>query len=64
PEDLRPRLAQDLVVAAFHSAIERWARQPGSKTLAGLRSGLEAALDAASEATTCTGATVSGGGQA
>ncbi|MEU7041860.1 TetR family transcriptional regulator [Streptomyces varsoviensis] len=64
PQDLRPRLAQDLLVAAFHSAMERWARQPGPKTVSGLRALLEAALDAAGQATTCTGATVSGGGQA
>ncbi len=50
-------------MAAFHSAMERWVRQPGPKSLSGLWSLLEVALDAASQATTCTGAAVPGGGQ-
>jgi len=55
PDDLRARLAQDLLVAAFHRAEEQWAKQTGPKTLPGLRSRLREALDAASHATTCTG---------
>ncbi|WP_406150129.1 TetR/AcrR family transcriptional regulator [Streptomyces sp. NBC_01012] len=55
-EDLRPRLAQDLLVAAFHSAMEQWAQQPGPKTLPGLRSRLQDTFTAASQATTFTGA--------
>jgi AcrR family transcriptional regulator len=63
PEDLRPRLAQDLLVAAFHSAVERWAKQPGPRTLPGLRSQLQETLTAASQATTYTGAPVLDDGQ-
>ncbi|MEU9190742.1 TetR family transcriptional regulator [Streptomyces sp. NPDC048484] len=55
PDDLRARLAQDLLVAAFHRAEEQWAKQTGPKTLSELRSRLREALDAASHATTCTG---------
>ncbi|MCA2184300.1 TetR/AcrR family transcriptional regulator [Nonomuraea cavernae] len=29
PHDLRPRLALDMMVAAFHCALEEWAFQPG-----------------------------------
>ncbi|WP_431044461.1 TetR family transcriptional regulator [Streptomyces sp. P1-3] len=32
PADLRPRLALDLLVAAFHCALERWAATPGHPT--------------------------------
>ncbi|WP_329136097.1 TetR family transcriptional regulator [Streptomyces sp. NBC_01476] len=63
PEDLRPRLAQDLLVAAFHSAMERWAKQPGPKTLPGLRSRLRDTLTAAAQATTYTGAPALDDGQ-
>ncbi|MEV0277572.1 hypothetical protein AB0I22_14510 [Streptomyces sp. NPDC050610] len=53
-------------MAAFHCAVEQWAKQPGPKTLAGLRSRLDTTLDAASQAATYTGAAavVPGGGQA
>lgn len=63
PEDLRPRLAQDLLVAAFHPAMEQWAKQPGPKTLPGLRSRLQDTLTAAAQATTYTGAPVLDDGQ-
>lgn len=52
PEDLRPRLATDLLVAAFHSAMEQWARQPGPKTCADLRLRLQKAFAAAEQAAT------------
>lgn len=32
PDDLRPRLALDMLVAAFHCALERWTSQPGTPT--------------------------------
>jgi AcrR family transcriptional regulator len=36
PGDPRPRLALDLVVAAFHAALRAWAAGPGELTHAGL----------------------------
>lgn len=36
PHDLRPRLALDLVVAAFHCALEGWTLQSGPEGRAGL----------------------------
>lgn len=64
PADLRPRLAQDLLVAAFQSAVEQWAKQPGRKTLSGLRARLEGTLTAASQVTSFTGDPVLDNGQA
>jgi hypothetical protein len=32
PDDLRPRLALDMLVAAFHCALEKWTSQPGTPT--------------------------------
>ncbi|MFE9290177.1 TetR family transcriptional regulator [Streptomyces olivaceus] len=52
PEDLRPRLAQDLLVAAFHSAMEQWTRHSGPKTCADLRLRVQEAFVAAAQATT------------
>ncbi|WP_344919627.1 TetR/AcrR family transcriptional regulator [Streptosporangium oxazolinicum] len=36
PYDLRPRLALDMIVAAFNRALETWAARPGSGTRAEL----------------------------
>ncbi|WP_436761429.1 TetR/AcrR family transcriptional regulator [Streptosporangium sp. V21-05] len=36
PHDLRPRLAIDMLVAAFHRALETWTSQPGPATRADL----------------------------
>ncbi|MDQ0808673.1 AcrR family transcriptional regulator [Streptomyces sp. B3I7] len=63
PEDLRPRLAQDLLVAAFQSAVEQWAKKPGQKTRPGLRARLESALTAAAQVTTYSGDPTLGDGQ-
>jgi AcrR family transcriptional regulator len=63
PEDLRPRLAQDLLIAAFQSAMVQWAHTPGRKTAAGLRSRVEHALAAAAQVTTYTGAPGHGPGR-
>ncbi|GAB2824946.1 hypothetical protein GCM10027091_64660 [Streptomyces daliensis] len=44
--------------------MEHWAKQPGRKTLPGLRSRLQYTLAAAAQATTYTGAPVLDDGQA
>lgn len=36
PHDLRPRLALDMLVAAFHRALETWTSRPGPGTRAEL----------------------------
>jgi len=53
--DLRPRLAQDLLVAAFQSAVAQWAKQSGPKTVTGLRARLKDTLAAAAQVTSFTG---------
>jgi AcrR family transcriptional regulator len=47
PDDLRPRLALDLLVAAFHCALERWASEPGTPDRAELVERLRDAFAAA-----------------
>jgi AcrR family transcriptional regulator len=46
PHDLRPRLALDLVVAAFHCALEGWTFQSGQAGRDGLASRLQEAFSA------------------
>ncbi|MET8615226.1 TetR family transcriptional regulator [Streptomyces misionensis] len=62
PEDLRTRLAQDLLVAAFQSAVERWAHASGRKTALGLRTRLQHALAAAAQVTMYAGTPAHAGG--
>ena len=46
PHDLRPRLALDMVVAAFHCALEEWTLQPGPADRDGLTARLRDAFAA------------------
>ncbi|MDA0563279.1 TetR/AcrR family transcriptional regulator [Streptomonospora sp. S1-112] len=46
PADPRPRLAIDLVVAAWHHALETWTAQEGGHTRGALAARLDAAFDA------------------
>lgn len=48
-DDLRPRLAVDLLVAAFHRAVERWVDAPGRSTAAGLAEAVGVAFAAVPE---------------
>ncbi|MDQ8704395.1 hypothetical protein RCO28_18135 [Streptomyces sp. LHD-70] len=52
--DPRPRLALDVLVAAFHWALAEWTARPGSPTRAQLASGLRAAVAAAPDSLTLT----------
>ncbi|GAA3133538.1 TetR family transcriptional regulator [Planomonospora alba] len=52
PRDLRPRLALDLLVAAFHCALEEWTARPGPASREGLAACLREALSAVPGAVT------------
>ncbi|MFE4023185.1 TetR/AcrR family transcriptional regulator [Streptomyces sp. NPDC059101] len=53
-DDLRPRLAVDLLVAAFHYALDSWTSLPGAPTRADLATRLRASCAALPEALTLT----------
>ncbi len=46
PGDLRPQLALDLLVAAFHCALDRWANRPGTPTRSDLATDVRSAFAA------------------
>ncbi len=46
PADLRPRLAVDLLVAAFHCALDAWTSSPGTPTRGDLATHLRTACAA------------------
>ncbi|KAB2344401.1 TetR/AcrR family transcriptional regulator [Actinomadura rudentiformis] len=52
--DLRPRLALDMVVAAFHCALEEWTFQPGPASRDDLAARLRGAFTAIPESVTMT----------
>jgi AcrR family transcriptional regulator len=52
PRDLRPRLALDLLVAAFHCALEEWTARPGPASREGLVACLREAFAAVPGAVT------------
>ncbi|MCQ4208885.1 TetR family transcriptional regulator [Streptomyces longispororuber] len=53
-DDLRPRLAVDLLVAAFHRALERWTESGSHPTAAGLAATVEVAFAAVPESLALT----------
>ncbi|WP_190020593.1 TetR/AcrR family transcriptional regulator [Streptomyces hiroshimensis] len=46
PDDLRPQLALDLLVSAFHCALDRWTSRPGTPTRSDLAADLREAFAA------------------
>ncbi|MEU9081312.1 TetR family transcriptional regulator [Streptomyces sp. NPDC048357] len=46
PDDLRPRLALDMLVAAFHCALDSWTSRPGTPALSDLQTDLRNAFTA------------------
>ncbi|MDP4505777.1 TetR family transcriptional regulator [Nonomuraea turcica] len=56
PDDPRPRLALDLVVAAFHAALRGWTFKPGPHTHASLATELRSVFTAIPGAVTFSGA--------
>jgi AcrR family transcriptional regulator len=46
PDDLRPRLATEMLLAAFHCALDGWVQQPGPVTRGDLAARLREALAA------------------
>ncbi|WP_171170676.1 TetR/AcrR family transcriptional regulator [Streptomyces sp. I05A-00742] len=54
--DPRPRLALDILIAAFHWALDTWASRPGTPTRAGLAADLREAFAAVPGSLTLTAA--------
>jgi AcrR family transcriptional regulator len=54
PDDVRPRLAMDIVVAAFNIALELWVSRPAPRAPAGLAADLRDVLAAAPGSLTLT----------
>ncbi|WP_058855889.1 hypothetical protein [Nocardia jinanensis] len=54
PADLRPRLALDIAVAAFHRALDSWSADPGEFDIDTLADRIHAAFAAVPEALTLT----------
>jgi AcrR family transcriptional regulator len=54
PDDLRPQLALDLLVAAFHCALDRWTNRPGTPARSDLAIDMRNAFDAVPGSLTLT----------
>ncbi|MFF3013806.1 TetR/AcrR family transcriptional regulator [Streptomyces sp. NPDC057939] len=54
PGDLRPRLALDVLIAAFHCALDTWTSRPGTPTRTGLAANLREAFAAVPGSLTLT----------